>query len=63
MKIDGGAARLVAPRLTSVATDFSRLGRVALRQLARKITAGGEEDGHLTMIPVSLAVRESSQRD
>jgi DNA-binding LacI/PurR family transcriptional regulator len=59
---DVNLTRLVTPSLTSIATDFSRMGRVALRQLARKFTAGGEEDGHLTMIPVSLAVRRSTRR-
>lgn len=48
------------PRITSITTDFFRLGTFSIRQL--KLKTGGNDDyqGTLSLIPVELIAREST---
>ena len=48
------------PELTSIATDFSELGKKAIRIIENMVAEGSDSLGHKTMLPVEIKARSSS---
>ena len=48
------------PPLTSVSTDFFKLGKYALKQILKQIEQNDNDEEHVSLVPVSLIPREST---
>jgi len=48
------------PELTSIATDYSELGKKAIRIIENMVDEGSDSLGHKTMIPVKIKARSST---
>jgi len=48
------------PELTSIATDYSELGKKAIRIIENMVDEGSDSLGHKTMIPVEIKARSST---
>ena len=48
------------PSLTSISTDFFKLGKYALKQILKQIEDDEHNDEHISLVPVSLISREST---
>ena len=48
------------PSLTSISTDFFKLGKYALKQILKQIEDDEHNDEHISLVPVSLKSREST---
>jgi DNA-binding LacI/PurR family transcriptional regulator len=53
-------SKLYDPHLTSVSTDFFKLGKYALKQILKQIEHNDTDEEHISLVPVSLISRESS---
>ena len=50
------------PELTSIATDFHALGKKSIRIIENMVAENSESFGNISMIPVKIKIRASSQR-
>ena len=50
------------PELTSIATDFHELGKKSIRIIENMVTENSDSFGTISMIPVKIKIRTSSQR-
>ncbi len=50
------------PELTSIATDFHELGKKSIRTIENMIADNSDSYGNISMIPVKIKIRTSSQR-
>ena len=50
------------PELTSIATDFHELGKKSIRIIKNMVAENSESFGNISMIPVKIKIRASSQR-
>ncbi len=48
------------PRISSIHTDYQRLGEITMNKLKELLSSPKQEQGLLSMVPVTLKVRESS---
>jgi len=51
------------PELTSIATDFYKLGKKAIRIIENMVAEGSDSLGHKTMLPVEIKTRGSTYMD
>jgi len=50
------------PELTSIATDFHELGKKSIRTIENMVAENSDSFGTISMIPVKIKIRTSSQR-
>ena len=50
------------PELTSIATDFHELGKKSIRIIENMVAENSDSFGNISMIPVKIKIRTSSQR-
>ena len=50
------------PELTSIATDFHELGKKSIRTIENMVADNSDSYGNISMIPVKIKIRTSSQR-
>ena len=50
------------PELTSIATDFHELGKKSIRTIENMVAENSDSFGNISMIPVRIKIRTSSQR-
>ena len=50
------------PELTSIATDFHELGKKSIRIIENMVAENSGSFGTISMIPVKIKIRTSSQR-